>query len=334
MDSEMLNPGLYNLLYLMFDGQVEVANLGSPGKLTYSRYKDKYYARVGGPSQEFRVNCPMCKDTRGRLFINHYAVSNLRYKGRRVKTYHLFHCHNEDCRNVDLYEKLRDQYTDSETLEIPDRPKFEAGPDMALPLKCLPINAPRAPKAPGVYLESRGFDLNELANTFHVKACEVLPDAPYLGQVSVFPCYDGSNLSLWQARISYDVPKGSRTPKYYFPPGSDKSSVVYNRFNAMHEKMVVITEGVLDAIRVGPSGLALFGKVPSAIQTRIISRVFRRKMGVLMLDPDAEKEAVKWYTKYRTGLFDKGLFLCRLEDKDPAEHSREELWDKIVESIK
>ena len=111
--------------------------------------------------------------------------------------------------------------------------------------------------------------------------------------------------------------------------------MLYNRYHALTQKVIVITEGVLDAIRVGKSGVAIFGKHPSTQQTRIMSRIFKRKMGILMLDPDAEKEAEKWYDKYKGDvLFNKGLFLCKLEDKDPADHTQAELWDKITDSLK
>ena len=61
---------------------------------------------------------------------------------------------------------------------------------------------------------------------------------------------------------------------------------------------------------------------------------FSKKVGVLLLDADADSDALKWYNKYKVGLFEKGLFLCKLEKGDPADYTRDEIWEIIIESIK
>jgi hypothetical protein len=330
---EVLNHELHAVLSDIFKGEVEVINPGEPGTVLYDRESGKYYARPTDTSQQFRVNCPFCGDTRGRLFISYLVGADLRHRGQFVRTHRLLYCQNENCRTYDLYKQIKEGLKEPPTIIVPKTVE-KARVDIKLPAPNFPINSPKAHQGPAKYMESRGFDLEELSVKYGVRTCAKISDVEHLGQMILFPYYDGDKLTFWQARMCYD-PDNKRMPKYYFPPGAHKSEVVYNRYNALTEQMVVITEGVLDAIRVGDSGVAIFGKHPSVAQTRIMSRAFRRKMGVLMLDADADKEATKWYEKYKgDALFEKGLFICRLEKGDPADHTRDELWDLIIQAVK
>ena len=331
--SEMLNPELYAVLSDMFDGDVDVSSEGEPGEVVYTAEGSKYYAHTEGGGQEFRVNCPFCGDTRGRLYISYLVGADIKRNGEYVKTYHLMYCHNEGCNTLALYKKIRASIKNAPKIDIKPR-RTRARLELDLPKPNYPINSVKAHPAPVGYMTKRGFDLDELAEVYGVRTCERIPGVEHLGQMVLFPSYDGNRLSFWQARMAHDAFSGAKAPKYYFPQGSQKSETVYNRFNALAQPMVVITEGVLDAIRVGEAGVAVFGKHPSASQTRIFSRVFGRKLGVLMLDADAEKEATKWYRKYSgDALFAKGLYLCRLEDGDPADLTREELWRVITDCV-
>jgi len=333
MAEGILNPELYAVLCDMYNGDVEVVNEGSAGEVTYTKSGLKYYAHVTGGGQEFKVNCPSCGDTRHRLYISYLAVSDIKYKGKFVKTYHLMHCHNESCMTNELLNKLRKRIKNPPKISISSKRKNDRI-EVRLPTPNYLINSPKAHKGPVAYMKSRGFDIDELAEVYKVRTCERIPNNERLGQMVLFPSYEGEKLTFWQARMCYDAPKEYRLPKYYFPKGTQKSEILYNRYHAITERMVVITEGVLDAIRIGKQGVAIFGKHPSVSQTRIMSRVFKRKLGVLMLDPDAEKEAEKWFNKYKgDAIFGKGLYLCRLEDRDPAEHTHEEIWQKITKCI-
>ena len=333
----ILNPELYAVLVQAFEGDVQVVNEGCEGDVSYVRHNGKYYARVEGMSQQFRVNCPICGDRRGRLYINYLAVSNIKHKGEFVRTYNLMHCHNENCRTVPFYENLRTLLRNPPDLDVA---LSEYVPKSVVDVADLPkpsflINSKKAHPAPRAYLQGRGYDLDEMAEVFGVRTCAAVPDVEHLGQMSLFPCYDGEMLTFWQARMSYDLPKGSKAPKYFFPAGGHKTRVLYNRFNALAQPLVVITEGVLDTIRVGEAGVAVFGKHPSEYQTKIMRHVFSTKAGVLMLDSDAGEEALRWYDKaVADKVFGKGLVLCLLpEGRDPGDHTREELWTLISNCV-
>ena len=330
----MLNEPLYNVLYNLFNGKVSIANEDVEGHISYTELNGKLYANVSGSSQEFKVNCPVCGDKRGRLYISYIMCADIKRGGKQALTYSQMHCHNENCNNIELYKRIKQMIKNPQKITITKRTQ-QRNNLLAPPGKSVPINSDKAPEAAKLYLTNRGFDLNELATKYNVLACERLEGAEHLGNMIIFPSYNGDTLDFWQARMCYDPPKESKMPKYYFPPNSNKSLCVYNRFNAIGKDTVVITEGVLDALRIGDEGVAIFGKCPSVAQTRIISRVFKRKRGVLLLDGDAHKEAEAWHTKYKDVLFEKGMALCKLpDDMDPASYTREEIWDIINNCIK
>ena len=81
--------------------------------------------------------------------------------------------------------------------------------------------------------------------------------------------------------------------------------------------------------------MAFFGKFPSLKQKQIIRwTMLHRGTGILLLDPDASDKADEFMAENcGTNLFAGGLYRVDLSDKDPAEHTRRELWDKMIESV-
>jgi 5S rRNA maturation endonuclease (ribonuclease M5) len=116
---------------------------------------------------------------------------------------------------------------------------------------------------------------------------------------------DGSDVA-WQCRLLYDpdsveesmVPymgwrydeaKGRflKPPKYFTMPGFDKGLKLFNRDNAKRFPFVVVTEGAFDAMSVGVSAVAAFGKGLTDAQ---VSLLREWPAVVLLLDPDAAGE--------------------------------------------
>ena len=105
----------------------------------------------------------------------------------------------------------------------------------------------------------------------------------------------------WQARYltaavaaGEEIPKGAR--KYYHAPGSKPKRLLYNKWRAKsHSSMVIICEGVFDAIRAGVNcGVATFGKSVSVDQKALLWENWGSQgaIGVVALDPDAKDEIV------------------------------------------
>ena len=97
---------------------------------------------------------------------------------------------------------------------------------------------------------------------------------------------------------------------------------------------VVVTEGVLDAIRVGPMGVALFGKVPSPHQETLLATHWRN--GVLLWIPDSEDpksvDAANTYVEKwnASGVFQGGAHVVNLPSGDPGATKREDIWSLVL----
>ena len=74
----MLNDALYQALRQLFRQEPDVANPGIEGvfscppiKRTRLGRKTKRYAVVESWGECYRINCPACGDTKGRLYFSH-----------------------------------------------------------------------------------------------------------------------------------------------------------------------------------------------------------------------------------------------------------------------
>jgi hypothetical protein len=104
----------------------------------------------------------------------------------------------------------------------------------------------------------------------------------------IFPNYDESGkVNYWVARtyVNHKV-------RYKNPRNTDAGKVIYNLANAVQYEEVVITEGVISAIRAGKNAVATFGKnVTDAQVSLLVESAFSRY--VVALDGDAGREAVQ-----------------------------------------
>ncbi len=340
--SELLNPKLYNCLCDIFDNSVEIVNQGETGdSINYTfanRTTSKYYVNTIETAQQFKVNCPVCGDKRQRLYIHYLVGKRMTHKGLPAVTHHLFRCHNEGCNVWDLYKDIMAKYGEAEEDYTLPEGTVTQHMSFELPVGAKKITHSRASVAAKYYMTERGYDIDELWEKHGAYVVDYIPEVSHMGPQIIFPLIEGGKVAMWQSRVCLnEVPKGWN--KYYFPPGSPKSKFIYNRDNCIMSDTIVITEGVTDAIRIGSNadigGVAIFGKCPSTRQTQILKIVFGKKRCVLMLDNDAEKEAIKWYEQYKDVLFDRGLYLLRIEEegKDPGDYTREQLHQMITDCI-
>ena len=330
-----LNIQLYNALLKLY-GDVKIAGAGhTGGGLVYTKGKspNAYYARTVEQAEHYQICCPVCNDKRYRLYINYLVGAKLTYKGKPVRTYGMMGCKNESCKTILMYQDIIKAMGEVPDFVLPKvAPSYRQGM-MELPSNSRQINKAYAHVGVINYLKNRGFDINELGDKYNVRAVSSLIDYPSFGPMAIFPVIEGNQPVMWQGRVANDVIQ-EYVPKYFFPAGSKKSQHLYNRDNAHLSPRVYLTEGVLDTIRIGDGAVALFGKCPSNRQMQIISTVFSKKEGVLVLDPDAFDEMKIWYDKYKDNLFEKGLRMCRLpEGTDPADYSADTVKDVIENHI-
>jgi hypothetical protein len=337
MEQEVLNPALYETLVKLYD-KVSVVNPGQKGSFEQEYSDGKYIATKAHDCEQYKLNCPVCGDTRQRLYVSHWAFRDLKFKSHQVVTTALMFCQNERCTMIDVRRAISKELDWSRTSVIPvvKHNKRMSVADMPLPEGSVPINSPEAPKEAKDYLLGRGFDLDELYTSWDVHAVEVLKEQPYHGPKIIYPVTWNSKRVFWQARLCFDPTKDQQRQgitKYYNVPGISKSMYIYNRDQAIGQKIVVMVEGVTDVHKVGQGAIAFFGKTPSTHQLQVIANVFSPATGVILLDSDADEEVKKFSEKYKTGLFQGGLYPVYLKEKDPGSYTREQIWDIIISEI-
>lgn len=122
----------------------------------------------------------------------------------------------------------------------------------------------------------------------------------------VFPCRMDGTLVYWQARATWDPPphlKGAELREWKEKTGYIKSinplvrsaldpqahEVLFNYERASVEQHVVICEGPVDAIKVGPHAIALLGKVAGPVKLERLKRMRARRFTIYLDNGDEER---------------------------------------------
>ena len=348
----MKNQVLYNALLKAY-GEVIVHSQGeniivtkqvSPSAIT--RHIGVHLTKhdvTGG--EYYAVCCPFCGDRKNRLWVSHAMGARIEVNGIMCQLPKgMAICYNEGClkktENWHLFTDSLEGHWKPEDVEIKVKhdPNFGDWTKHTVPIpEGFPIDDRRVPRYVEDYLvKDRGFDIRELSVKWGIRIA-VIPF--YDNPVLIIPVYQNNSVAFWQARVIGDTMEtwtdGKSKPKYYIPPGSKKSWVVFNRDLALKSSTVVVTEGVFDAMKVGDCGVALFGKKPSEVQTHILHTLWRR--GRLIWIPDendpesiatAEGMTEDWNLRK---LFVEGAHVVRMPDRDPGDQTRSNIWKWIKE---
>ncbi len=142
------------------------------------------------------------------------------------------------------------------------------------------------------YLNKRGFDEYDInINRLRFGNMENMQTAFRI----FIPVYMDNILVYYQLRNII----GNMGRKYDNPLGAymnKKTLVLFNYDRAKLSDSVIVTEGVFDAMTVGSSAIATFGKSISAEQIDLISKTW--KDIIIALDPDAFELNIKIYKKF------------------------------------
>jgi hypothetical protein len=307
-----LNRHLYNALQRRFR-RISISSEGEryvPGPIVGIYANGRQQRSLFCAGEYYRVNCPFCRDSRQRLYINHmFGVVDPVTGDDHL---HLAHCFNEACigdrpMQRRVYEMIypfgygrrqtQAQITSSSTSVL-----SVAATRIVLPQNLVPLTDLAASSACR-YLLSRGFDPEYLIATYDVSFCpQSATPPPAITDRIVIPVYSSPavfsgglpgadwRLAGWQARAVHE-PLG-REPKYLSARGMKKSQLLYGlRQSLATTGPVVIVEGPTDVWRLGPGAVALFGKDASAAQQEKLICSFRRRPLVILLDRDAQLEA-------------------------------------------
>jgi len=338
----MMNQALYDKLRDIF-GEVSVTNEGQAFVFTQAPdVSGKMTLKKQQSGEEYRVCCPICGDTRFRLYINHAYGQDAAIG---FPTSKLIKCQNDGCeRNerasenasevvrrrlggylrdvlLGIAPKVRTQTVDARRIPVLEYPKELTTVDK------LSVGHPAYD-----YLVERNFSPEEIGSEYKVGYTEAYTgtrngsDYSWLSGRLFIPCGDGG----WQAR---DLQGFSRM-KYFTSPGWQKSKTIYNIENAMRTPNIcVLCEGVTDVWRVGPRGVAIFGKDLSDAQCTILSRNFAAV--AVALDSDAFEGGGKTSgVKAIVNLQKRGVNAFRVllpPNSDPADCTRDEVWKLVQE---
>ena len=306
----------------------------------------------------YRVNCPFCRDSRQRLYINHmFGVVDPVTGDDHL---YLTICFNEEClrdrpTQRRLYEMIypfgygrrqsQAQITPSSTSVPP-----VAVTQIVLPQNLIPLTDAAASSACR-YLLSRGFDPEYLIATYDVSFCpQSATPSPAITDRIVIPIYGSPSvfsgslpgapwrLAGWQARAVHE--QVGRDPKYLSARGMKKSQLLYGlRQSLATTGPVVIVEGPTDVWRLGPGAVALFGKDASAAQQEKLISSFRRRPLVILLDRDAQLEANLLHQKLSQARRDQNdiapviLGTLPVGRNDVGECSHVEAWAAVDSAI-
>jgi hypothetical protein len=264
-----LNPALYAVLRKHF-GPVRISN---PGQVRIESRDGKTDYSVLDRGEHYNINCPLCRDTQGRLSICYkwltQAATNHRITG-------LAHCYKESCPVTEkaFWEPLLEDLEDAElgALLTPDAPGvIVAQPTRAAPAVRLPMGYTRLADLPDDHpavefaRTKYAIPVKYMSDGYEVGYTEQ-PDPIYsLAQYRlIFPIRKNGNLVAWQGRTTTGA-----APRWWLTMGFVKT--LYNAERVRPEETPVLCEGIPSAIASGPQGLCIFGKVLTKPQLQEIA---------------------------------------------------------------
>lgn len=298
-----------------------------------------------GNEREIHFDCPLCNDTRKRMYIN--LVTGL------------VHCHNCNfssnivgliqviegisfTKAIDKYSNIAgnswlpsieiDDHVTSKLMSAYMNPEKRAIPlpDEYVELtKSRNIVAKRAIK----YLHSRRISNKQISQ----HKMGICVSGEYKNRI-IIPIFEGNELKFWVARAigdkAYLKEKSPANESYQI----SKSEVIFNIDKAAKEyRSIVISEGIFDALSWGGIGVSLLGKelYDEQMNTLLNYRMLLTDGVFIALDFDARSQAIDMAKRLST-FFNVKLVNIPKKYDDPNKyrkhHSRSEMWKLINEA--
>lgn len=157
------------------------------------------------------------------------------------------------------------------------------------------------------YLKHRGFNIDELSK----QGIGYCTKGDYFGYV-ILPFYSKGKLTYFNARLVI-----GNGPRYNNPPksvtGLGKEFLIFNEDALELYSQAYICEGVFNALTMGERAIATMGKAVSSYQiNKLIKSPVKRF--ILLLDPDAKKQAISLALKLVNFKSVKVVYLPENED--------------------
>lgn len=273
---------------------------------------------------EYLIRCPVCGD---HATHDHCSINIV--KG-------IFHCFFKGCSGT--LTQLIQEYGNGENVElrkgIVEKKKYSLM-DFSQFKKITGVEGSNDRLALS-YLKNRGVNEDEI-ELYGIKYCSN-PTNRYYGRI-ILPIIENEKAVCLSARSFLPFIK----PSYLFPHYGETictaGETVWGLENAKFYcgRMVVLVEGIFDAIAVNQKsirngyGLALLNKAMTKSQQNKLLKLDKNIRFYIMLDADARKDSLKVARE----LFNYGrqVYVCRLDEGDPASISKEQ-YDFAIDKAK
>ncbi|MDR0611054.1 MAG: hypothetical protein LBG58_13160 [Planctomycetaceae bacterium] len=271
---------------------------------------------VGRENKHYRdgwanlLNCPFCGTDKGHL-------------GYNIEK-HYFNCFS--CGHHSLWSVLRELFPNENIRNILS--EFELQTPVQSVRKSQKCGKLQFPAKVGAllpahrrYLEHRGFDSDELVETWGIGGIGMDPANPKFQWRIFIPVTDshGSVVS-WTTRAI-----GKKTP--YISASKEQESVpiktlLYGEQYRTFYDTIIITEGCFDVFNIGVGAVAVFGKAVTSAQIYRISMFARR---IVCFDNEADTQEQAKKLCYELSLFPGVTLNVCLDADDPGSAGKKEV---------
>lgn len=300
--------------------------------------------RHTGSGNEIHICCPVCGDSRYRLYISlvtgQVYCHNCQFKGTVVNLIQFiegisYNAARERFNNIkgnivlpDMLEKTVERRLISEKIihNINKRP-IPLPEEFQLIFNSNNLVAQRAKR----YLMRRGITVKQIEE-HNMGVCAT---GEYAHRI-IIPIYQEGKLKFWIARaMSPESKLKERSPSNLFYQYS-KSEVIFNLDKAAKNyQSAVISEGIFDALSWGGIGISLLGKSLYDAQFNLLLS-YRNQLSdglYVALDADAERDAMV-IARVLSSFFPVKIIRIPPEFDDPNQylltHSKRDMWNLIT----
>ena len=333
----VLNPTLYRALERSF----QHVRLSCAGEEMIPNYSTDLYGKKrlnmehGG--EYYRVNCPKCGDTRGRLYFHYLWGVKDKYTGTRNLWSMV--CYNENCwsdplQRVSMFDRLNAIAGVLPNARILKGKALTVPEEMPWPGDCIPLHELPGDHKANVYLAGRGYDPERLGRFYDVRYCA--DSYLFLARERIIaPVLFKGKMVGFQARCTYDMDwkREGAPPKWWTAKGTPRARVFYNGDVAKTFRTGVVVEGPGDVWGFGPMAQAVMGSTVTGYQQKLLVNNFKNGSLVVLLDPEEmkkrekiEKLQIAFKDKFRYGC----AFVALPDGTDPGgldrEISRSYVW--------
>lgn len=271
-------------------------------------------SRLRKSGTQLTYHCPFCTDK--NLVTQKLEIA---IGGPKIGSYHCWRCDTKGKSFGSLLKKLnaprhyRDAiYKLTGDIRLSRSQKIDdAATVVQLPEEFHPISQPKNTpeyKNAVAYLKRRGVTREDILR-YNIGYCE---DGPYEYHV-IIPSYDAKGaLNFFMGRRYYENDPGIPHKK----PDASMDIVGFESFVNYNEPLN-LCEGVFDAIAIRNNAIPLFGKYPSPT-LRVNMNLFHVQRVNVILDWDAEEDAIKMYNRLRKDVCGLEIHIVNLNGKDPS----------------